>query len=496
MSDGEEGNFLWVWFFCFNFKFYFFWIFIYFIFILFRFISFIVLFFMKVDDILGRVRGLDGIAEVNEMQRAMAGDCSGRVMLTAPTGSGKTLAFVVRLLREVEPGGGGSEGAVGGVQGVVVAPTRELVVQIGGTLRGVLNGGGGPCGVRAVTLYGGHDFRTEVNELAAGADVVVATPGRLLDHINRGSVDVSGVRCLVVDEFDKCLEMGFQDEMSRIVRRMRGVRTLALTSATAGLELPGFVGDVGSFRRYDYGEGETSPAGETRVREVVSPCRDKLATLSGLLRCEARGRVIVFVNHRESAERVFEFLMREGVPAVLYHGGLDQQQRRVAVELLANGSRRVMVATDLAARGLDIAGLDGVVHYHLPGDLETWTHRNGRTGRQGARGEVYAIVSDGERLPEGAVASERIDVSGAGGRPVAAAWETLYINAGRKEKVSKGDVAGYVMQRGGLGRDEVGRIMVDDHYALVAVPAGRGAEVAAALAPHRLKKVRVRVRVM
>ena len=252
------------------------------------------------------------------------------------------------------------------------------------------------------------------------------------------------------------------------------------------------------------------------MTEVVSPSRDKLATLSGILRSLDNGRVIVFVNHRESAERVFGYLKGEGWPAVLYHGGLDQQQRRMAVELLANGSAPVMVATDLAARGLDIEGVEAVVHYHVPVDVETWTHRNGRTGRQGAAGKAIVILNfegdganRGDRpnranganggdgvmgfLRDGEVYEGRVAELGVSGDPIRAVWESLYINAGKKEKISKGDVAGYVMKMGGLKRDEVGRIAVDDHYAMVAVPVGRGREVVAALSGAKIKGRRVRV---
>ena len=564
---------------------------------------------METGCVFDMVKGGMGIAELNEMQRAMGADVSRRVMLTAPTGSGKTVAFVIRMLREVRPW-------VPCVQGLVVAPTRELVRQVAGVVKGILNfeGGGlrgdsayassrgcnsgevvnrrpadacvgedgtrlgaagivgsgegtrgaGACvgGVRCVCLYGGHDMRTEVGELegamAAGmAVVVVATPGRLVDHMNRRTVDLSGVRCVVVDEFDKCLEMGFQEEMGRIlnfedgedrangpnrangadrtnwgdggdgVGRRRAARVPAgacvvLTSATRGMALPGFVGDVGRYRRYEYGEGETSPAGEVVVTEVVSPSRDKPDTLEGVLRSLDNGRVMVFVNHRESAERVYGVLKGRGWPVVLYHGGLDQQQRRVAVELLTNGSAPVMVATDLAARGLDIEGVEAVVHYHVPVDAETWTHRNGRTGRQGAAGRVFVILNseggmgkegdganranrgdraDGvvgveEFLRDGVMYGGRVTELGVSGDPIRAVWVTLYINAGRKEKISKGDVAGYVMQKGGLDRGEVGRIAVEDHYALAAVPVGRGAELARVLSGEKIKGRRVKVSVI
>lgn len=438
---------------------------------------------MKIDELLKRVMSMPGVEELNDMQRGMSVDMNSRVMLTAPTGSGKTIAFAIRLLRSIDSN-------VVGLQGIVLAPTRELVLQIAGVVKQMSGG------VRTVAVYGGHDMRDEINELAVEPTLIVATPGRLVDHINRRTVDVSAARNLVLDEFDKCLQLGFQDDMGKIVRRLRKLKLVVLTSATSGTEWPDFLGEKSAYRRYDYAgrAGVVSVAPE--LISVKSPSRDKLDTLVELLRGMDNGKVIVFVNHRESAERVFERLMREGVPSVLYHGALDQQQRRMAVERLANGSAPVMVSTDLASRGLDIPSIESVVHYHQPIDRETWTHRNGRTARQGARGSVYAILSEGEGLPEGVTADKELQELTPSASPIEATMVTLYINAGKKEKISKGDVAGYVMQKGGLTRDEVGRIMVDDHYSLVAVVATKARNVVSKLSPHKLKNTRVRVSVV
>ena len=663
---------------------------------------------METGCVIDMVMGGTGITGLNAMQRAMAADCSRRVVLVAPTGSGKTVAFVIRMLREVVPGRPG-------VQAVVVVPTRELARQVAGVVRGILNfeGGilnfgdssayasargcnsgegvnrrdadalsegsegparlrcasaygvtnnrrpadacGGACGtrleaaatmgdgggMRCVCLYGGHDMRTEVGELegamAAGmAVVVVATPGRLVDHMNRRTVDLSGVRCVVVDEFDKCLELGFREEMERILNFEGGMGSfgrnggnggnrgnrvpagacVVLTSATGRGEggILNFEGGILNFedsayassrgcnsgsgtgcegwRVYEFGAGETAPVGEVEVTRVMAEDGDKDGALVGLLRSVAGvcGRVIVFVNQRGDAERVWRLLRGEGVAAVLYHGGMDQQRRRMAVEMLANGSARVMVATDLAARGLDIEGVDAVVHYDEPEDVETWTHRNGRTGRQGASGRVYVILNfeggilnfgdssayasargcnsgegvnrrpadaptggsedparlrcasayrvtnnrrpadacaggEGTRLETAATMGDgdgagaaggcvdgcgmrletgdnmgdgggvaKVGLNGGGTPPPLRC--TLYINAGRKEKISRGDVAGYVMKQGGLAREEVGRIAVEDHYAMVAVPAERGEELARVLSGRKIKGVRVKVSVI
>lgn len=463
---------------------------------------------MKTKDIIDRVKkGIEGVEFLNGMQEAMASAAEAHVMLIAPTGSGKTIAFAIRMLRNIDV-------TVNGLKGVVIAPTRELVLQIAEVIRKIglagndtsaksgttdKESGNVTPGLRVVALYGGHKMEDEKNSLEVTPDIVVATPGRLVDHITRGTIDISGARSLVLDEFDKSLQLGFQEQMRKIVKRMRHLTLVVLTSATSLNELPDFVGNITDFKLYDYSERESDPTERMEEIEVISPEKDKLPTLVELLRGMEGDRVIVFVNYRDSAERVYERLMREGFPAGLYHGALDQQQRRIALEKLANGTTPILVATDLASRGLDIPAIEAVVHYHDPIDEETRRHRNGRTARQGASGKIYTIIVDSNN----STTPDRQTVSGAphtaqndNSRPKGSKTATLYINAGKREKISKGDVAGYVMKQGDLERDEVGRIMVDDHYALVAVPAAKARVLTKTLSAVKLKGQRVKVSII
>ena len=435
---------------------------------------------MKTKEIIDRVLSLEGIDSLNPMQQAMASADAKDVMLIAPTGSGKTIAFAIRMLRNVDAG-------ITAVQAVVIAPTRELVLQISDVLRTLASG------FKCVALYGGHSMTDEVNSLSVVPNIIVATPGRLVDHLRRHTIDISKAKTIVLDEFDKSLQLGFLDQMRRIVKAVRRPSLRVLTSATMLAGLPPFMGDADEYKLYDYSQRTVDPRESTNVIEVRSPLKDKIETLTQLLRSLDNQKVIIFVNHRESAQRIYDRLHADGFPAGIYHGALDQQQRRLAVQLLANGTTPLLVATDLAARGLDIPEIGAVIHYHLPIDDETWTHRNGRTARQGAEGNVYAILSDGETLPAGTEADEVLTELAPSANPVVSDTATLYINAGKKEKISKGDVAGYIMQKGGLTKDEVGLITLDDHYAIVAVPRGKAAAVLAAVAPHRLKNRRVKV---
>lgn len=436
---------------------------------------------MEIKNILERLRERHGITALNEMQQLMTGTSARKIILLSPTGSGKTAAFAIRLLRELKP----SEGMI---QAVVMAPARELVLQIADVIRPVA------AGLKTVAFYGGHAMAEEVNSLSVVPDIVVATPGRLLDHITRGTLDLGAVGALILDEYDKMLELGFQDEMKRISRRIKSPSLVMLTSATPLAELPDFLPLKGA-ETVDFTKRATE-GGRLQVMRVTSYERDKLNTLADLLHSLDNGRAIVFVNHRESAQRVYDFLRKEHFPVGLYHGGLEQRERQLAIDLFNNGTTPVLVSTDLGSRGLDIDDVNYIIHYHLPLSVESWTHRNGRTARMGASGTVFTIISEEETVPEYVTWEREHFPSGKSADSIRSDVATLYINAGKKEKISRGDVAGFLMQKGGLGKDEVGKIVVGDHNAIVAVPRSKAAKVVETVAPYKLKNTRVKVSVI
>ncbi len=420
-----------------------------------------------------------GISVLNPMQEAtLALPVPARLRLLAPTGSGKTLAFAIPFLRSLPKD---SEG----LRGLVIAPTRELVIQTAEVLRVLA-----APERKTVALYGGHSVREEIASLSGNPDIAVATPGRLLDHIHRRHIDVRGVRALVLDEYDKSLELGFHDEMREIVRQLRGLRTTILTSATAAAEMPDFI-DTSGFTTLDFSE-QSKP--EIEVFRVKSESPDKLDTLDALLRALQPRKTIVFVNHREAVDRVADRLRREGFSVEFYHGGMEQDKREQALALFENGSATVLVATDLAGRGLDIDAVDAVVHYHLPPTPENWTHRNGRTARMGAGGSVFVIVSDADRVPDYVVCDNDFDPSPSASLPVEKArFTTLHFNAGKKDKLSRGDIVGFLIAKGGLTATEIGKISVKDHCIYVAVPADKARDVVKSLIPHKIKNHRVRI---
>lgn len=407
---------------------------------------------MNINDI---VKERLGIAVPNAMQIATWASDARHLVLLSPTGSGKTIAFAGALLKRLDV-------ARNYPQAVILAPSRELVLQIHEVVRRLATG------YKVSAFYGKHSVADEVDTLAIAPDIIVATPGRLLDHIRRDRVDVAGVRTLVIDEYDKCLELGFHDEMKRICAPMRRVENVILTSATPISEMPEFI-DMNGEEVIDYSDNG-SPRARMQIARVESPARDKLQTLVDLLRSMPNGKVIVFVNHRESAERVYEALRKERIPVDLYHGGLEQLDRDSAIVKFNNGSTPVLVATDLGSRGLDIEAVNSVVHYHLPGSPEAWVHRNGRTARVDAEGQVYVITSEADNIPDYVVWDRDYNPTGHSDDPLKANMATVYINAGRKEKISKGDIVGFLTKDGGLEGSQIGRIDLRDHCAYVAVP--------------------------
>lgn len=439
---------------------------------------------MREKEFLPLVESALGISALNPMQRRMLDVVSERrdIVLLSPTGTGKTLAFVLPVLKLLKP-------SAGRVQAVVIAPSRELVLQIGGIVRRVAKG------VRCVEVYGGHKVEDEVNSLGVTPDILVGTPGRMLDHLNRKNIEPWTVRICVLDEFDKTLELGFGHEVSRLMAAFRNVSRVMLTSATPAEEYPDYI-KLDNPVTLNYLSDNRELRNRLKVYGVTSVSNDKLESLLALLRALASeaglGKTIVFVNHRESAERVYAYLRRCVASAVLYHGALDQRDREKAVALFGSGARNVLVSTDLGARGLDIEGVEHVVHYHQPLTEQSYIHRNGRTARVDAEGAAYVLLGPSEE-PAPFVALDgtfRPEHDRGDDSCLSTGLDSLYIAAGRKEKLSKGDILGWLVKDLGVDGDKVGRIAVADHYALVTLPADLARDITSMARNHRIKGVK------
>lgn len=427
------------------------------------------------NEIQQRIRCM-GISELNPMQRVASAVRAPGMILLAPTGSGKTLAFSIAVLKRLKAPGIG-------VQAVIMAPSRELAMQIHSVLRPLATG------YKTLCMYGGNAFSAEEASVRGGIpDIVIATPGRLLDHLNRKTLAVSGARVLVVDEYDKTLELGFQNEVRRIVRTLNHLTFCALTSATRLDELPPFI----NADKAEIIDALEDSRPQIMVMEVPSATRDKLDTLAALLR-HINAPAMVFVNHRDAVDRVCKSLRSRGVTAMTYHGGMDQRDREIAVAAFRSGAAPVLVATDLAARGLDISGVDAVIHYHLPVNEQAYTHRNGRTARAGASGNAYVITGPDEVTPDYIVTHHPFYPDMSAIDDIRAPWAMLYINAGKREKISKGDIAGFIMKQCGIAAADVGTITIGLDYALVAVRPADVSRIINVAKSTRLKNQRVRI---
>ena len=402
-----------------------------------------------------------GITELNEMQQE-AGDAILRgkqdVVVLSPTGSGKTLAYLLPLVQLLDA-------RQDDVQALVIVPGRELALQSDRVLKDM------GSGLRSAACYGGRTAMEEHRKLKdVRPQIIFGTPGRLNDHLDKGNISPYGVRYLVIDEFDKCLEMGFHDEMARLLKKLPGVRRRFLLSATDTEQIPDFV-QMGRTQRLDYLMEEEQVPDRVVLYEVKSPVKDKLETLKSLL-CELGDQQsIVFLNYRDAVERVDDYLRRQGFATSAFHGGMEQKQREDALYKFSNGSANVFVSTDLASRGLDIPDIQNIIHYHLPQNEQELVHRVGRTARWDKEGRAFFIVGPEETMPEfvdGEV--ETYDISRPSVLvPPSPKNATLYIGKGKKDKISKGDIAGFLCKKGGLEPGEIGRIDVMDRYAYAAV---------------------------
>ena len=437
---------------------------------------------MKEKEIISNIREKLGIECLNDMQREMLDSINepGDLVLLSPTGSGKTLAFIAPMLKELKAPNGK-------LQAVIIAPSRELVIQIFGIVRAIATGHKVTC------CYGGHSVADERQSLSVVPSIIVSTPGRLLDHINREHINVFTTRLLVLDEFDKSLELGFHDEMKRILRRMPNISRRTLTSATMIDEFPDFL-RLHQVRIVNFLADKKELDSRLTVWSVRSDAKDKLEAALSLLKSITPGRTIIFANHRESAERIQEFLVQRGVSAGLYHGGLDQQEREMALTLFDNGSNLILVTTDLGSRGLDIADVASIIHYHLPSSREIYTHRNGRTARVAANGNVYVLLGPTEEVPDYITFNDELSLNKANATAeLKSQVASIYFNAGKKEKISRGDIVGFIANNGGITAQEIGTISLHDHYAIVAVPRAKVDDILSRIARLTIKNKRVRI---
>lgn len=435
--------------------------------------------FGKIENILA---GL-GIDALNEMQVAAreAITESDEVLLLSPTGSGKTLAFLLPLVALMEEENDQ-------VQCLVIVPTRELALQIEQVWRKMATG------FKVTCCYGGHDMQTEIRSLVEPPALLIGTPGRLLDHMHRKSFSYSRVRTLVLDEFDKSLEMGFQEEMTEIIQNVRWVTKKVLVSATAGPRIPSFV----KFKNpveLDFISNKNEASGLTVV-QVVSPDNNKMNSLVRLLGSIGNESAMIFCNQRDSVERMSEILREEGLECAFFHGKLEQEERERTLIRFRNGSVRYFAATDLAARGLDIPEVKHVIHFEFPMRADEFRHRNGRTARMQTEGTAYLLLNSDEPVPDYInIKPKEYILPSRYKAPEAPNWTTIYISGGKKNKLNKMDIVGFLLQKGKLEKQDLGLIEVKDTISFAAVNKAKVGKMLELIATEKMKGKKYKIEV-
>ena len=421
------------------------------------------------------------IASLNEMQRVAINSASNTdTVILSPTGSGKTIAFLIPVLSRLDD-------AKTGIQAMILVPSRELALQIEQVFKTM------GTGFKVNCFYGGHPVKTERNNLIEAPAVLIGTPGRIAYHIRHENFNPNAIHTIVLDEFDKALEFGFEEDMAFIISRLKNVGRRILTSATKMTEIPSFTG-LGKSAEVNF-LSDSNSLPDLVIKSVVSDAADKLEALFSLI-CKIGNRsTLVFCNHREAVDRISALLWNMGLDHGVFHGGMEQEDREKALLKFRNGSYRFLITTDLASRGLDIPEIEFVVHYQLPHNEEAFLHRNGRTARMHSSGTAYVILTEDEKtsflkdktvievLPEKDIV------------PQNTSWATLYLGAGRKDKINKIDIVGLLMKKGKLEKDELGLIEVQDYASYAGVSRKKIANIVKLLKNEKIKNKKIKIEI-
>ena len=418
---------------------------------------------------------------LNAMQEATADAVlhTGKdVVVMSPTGSGKTYAYLLPLIERLDA-------SSDDLQAVVLVPGRELALQSANVLKDM------GSGLRSMPLYGGRPTMEEHRVLRdVKPQIVFATPGRLNDHLDKSNINAETIKWLVIDEFDKCLEFGFQDEMMNILCKLPNIERRILLSATESETIPKFV-SMGRTVQLDYRTDEENIPDRIRLYTVTSPERDKLEVLRKLLLSLGDKSSIVFLNYRDSVERTASYLKEYGFTVGWFHGGLEQREREAALYRFSNGSAPILVSTDLASRGLDIPDVDNIIHYHFPETEDSYVHRVGRTARWDKEGRTFFLLGPEEHLPEYVSKEhEEYHFTESSHKPALPRMATLYIGKGKKDKISKMDIVGFLCKKGGLNSSEIGKIDVKERFTYVAILRTKVREVISLTKGERIKGIR------
>ncbi len=426
------------------------------------------------EDILAKLN----IHQLNEMQNEAISviDNTANTVILSPTGTGKTLAFLLPTLKLIDPENKD-------IQVLILVPSRELAIQIEQVIREM------GTGFKVNAVYGGRSMAKDKIEIKHTPSILIGTPGRISDHFANNRFSKESIKTLILDEFDKSLEVGFEYEMRGIINQLPNVSKRILTSATQETEVPSFVG-LNTSKVLNYLTGKKSKKLDIKI--VASPSKNKNQTLVDLLHHVGNEPGIIFCNLKDSIQQVSDFLNKNKINHSCFSGGMEQKDRERSLIKFRNGTSRVLIATDLAARGIDIPEMKFIIHYELPQRLEEFTHRNGRTARVNAKGTAYVLKWQKENLPDFIKGATNATIT-TKEKVQPQYWETLFISGGRKDKISKGDIAGLFFKKGNLTKDQLGTIELKQDCAFIAVPVSEANNLVNLLNNTRLKSKKVRI---
>ena len=422
-----------------------------------------------------------GIESLNAMQTATI-EADGKdqdIILLSPTGSGKTLAYLLPVLESLDPDSQK-------VQALVLAPSRELAQQIEQVWRSM------GTGFKVNTCFGGRPSNGEKRDLAVPPALLIGTPGRIQDHIERNNFEVNGIRMLVLDEFDKSLEMGFTDQMEAIISQLKFLRKRFLTSATDAVEIPAFTG-IKDPVKLDFSEKDNLLKG-LKIYSVKGATNDKMELLYNLLCYLGNDSSLIFCTQRETVEKVNAYLTGRHLANEFFHGKLEQPERERALSKFRNGSCTAFISTDLASRGLDIPEIKNIIHFDAPVRVDEFVHRNGRTARMDAEGSAFVLLGVNENLPDFItpvpMAFPLPKLTSAPPKPE---WSTLYIGKGKKDKLSKMDVVGFMFKKGMIAKEDLGMVEVKDYFSYVAIKSSKVKDVLLLIQNEKIKNMKTKV---
>ena len=424
-----------------------------------------------------------GISSLNEMQEvaqnAILNDSN--ILLLSPTGSGKTLAFLLPIFQLLSE-------EIKTVQCLILVPSRELGIQIEQVWKKM------GTDYKVNVCYGGHSIETEIKNLSNPPAVLIGTPGRIADHIDRQTFKFDTIVTIVLDEFDKSLQLGFHEQMSFIINKLNKINKRILVSATSDIEIPKYT-RVTYPTVLDFIEKEIVNL-NLSTKIIISKDKDKIDSLFHLLCSLKSESAIVFCNHRDAAERISESLKERGIYCTYYHGGMDQEERERALIQFRNGSISYLITTDLAARGLDIPEMNHVIHYHLPSKEDEYTHRNGRTARMLATGTAYLLIHESEKkLDYVDYKLPNLSVDNFKTVPKAPQFQTIYISGGKKNKLNKIDIVGFFSQKGKLEKGDLGLIEVKDFISFAAVKSSKVKNLLELIREEKMKGKKFKIEV-